>query len=239
MPKRMNRTHLITHLLPQSPVSEAYRLLRTNIDFASFNQKRKVLLVTSTGKGEGKTSTSANIATVYAQTHRRVLVIDADMRNPQCQYVFSTSNLSGLSNYLAQESALEACIVETRLPNIHLLPAGAIPPNPAELLTSEYLQQLISAVRVLYDMVSIDTPPVLPVADAVIISQQVDGVLFVVDSQTTNRFLAERAMNIVRKSQTPILGVILNRLPKRDGRYAYDSYYPEPATSRTKSGNEV
>lgn len=231
MPKKMNRTHLITQLLPQSPVSEAYRLLRTNIDFASFNQTRNVLVVTSTVKGEGKTSTCANIAIVYAQTNKRVLVIDADMRNPQCQYVFSASNLSGLSNYLARESNLEASIVKTHLPNIDLLPAGSIPPNPAELLTSEYFEALISAVRALYDMVIIDTPPILPVADAVIISQQVDGVLFVLDSQTTNRFLAERAMNIVRKSQTPILGVILNRLPKRDERYAYDSYYPGPGSS--------
>lgn len=221
-----NRNHVpvsITH--PKSAASEAYRHVRTNIQFSTVANDLKTLTFTSTLPEEGKTSTASNVAVVSAQAGKQVLLIDADLRKPQVHHRFQISNLDGLTNILIRERKFDECVVRSQVPNLDLLPSGPIPPNPSEMLSSRMFAAVVQHCASNYDLVIIDTPPVLSVTDALIVSQLSDGVVFIVDSKKTNRNLAAKAVAALQQVNARLLGVVLNRVGQRDRRYTYSNYY--------------
>lgn len=217
----------ITQISPHSPIAEAFRTIRTNVMFAGVASETNVILVTSTQPGEGKTSTASNLAVVCAQAGHRVLIMDADLRKPQVHYRFKVSNLDGMASALLGTRSLEECIQSTEIPNLSVLPSGAIPPNPSELLSSQAFRSLVDTCREQFDYIIMDSPPVLSVTDALILTSIADGTLFVVDSQRTNRVHAKRAMQSLTQVQARILGVVLNRVSRKskDMYYSYNYYY--------------
>jgi capsular exopolysaccharide synthesis family protein len=217
---------------PRSPITEAYRTIRTNIQFASVTNDIQVILTTSASPSEGKTATSTNLAVVYAQTGKKVLLIDADLRKPQIHQRFRISNLNGLSSVLIKERTLQECVATASTPGLYLLPSGPIPPNPAEMLSSATFAALLKHCREMFDFIIIDTPPVLSVADALIVSSLVDGVVFVVDAKTTSRTVAKKAVQALEKVNAKILGVVLNRVQKKAADYYYYHYYSSDESVR-------
>jgi capsular exopolysaccharide synthesis family protein len=211
---------------PQSPITEAYRTIRTNLQFASAVDDIKVVLMTSALPSEGKTSTVSNTAVVTAEAGKRVLLIDADMRKPQVHQRFQISNLRGLSTVLIREGGLEDCIAPSQTEGLFLLPSGPIPPNPSELLASKRFAELIQDCQEQFDLILIDSPPVLSVSDALVLTRTADGVVFVLDAQGTNRKLAQKAVGALQQINARILGVVLNRVKHEPGNsYYYYQYY--------------
>lgn len=163
--------NLITLKNPKSPSSEAYRTLRTNIQFSSFDKKAQVVFITSSGPGEGKSTVAANLAVVMAESGSRTILVDCDQRKPRVHKNFNLSNVKGLSNYLAGEADFESCINETSINNLAIMTSGVRPPNPAELLGSKKMVEFVDSLRQKYDFVILDTPPVLMVTDAQLLSR--------------------------------------------------------------------
>src|SRR5690606_33804742 len=170
---------------PKSPVSEQYRSIRTNLQFASIDHPITSLVITSSGPSEGKSLTAANVATTFAQQGKKVLLVDADMRKPTVHYTFRIENTKGLSNYLIGENKLEDITQETQVENLYVITCGPIPPNPSEMLSSKRMQQFVEEGKELFDLVIFDTPPVLAVTDPAIMSKYCDGVLLVIRSKAT------------------------------------------------------
>ena len=160
----------------RSPISEAYRMLRTNIQFTTLDSEEKILVITSAGMQEGKSTTVANLAFAIAENDKKVLVIDCDMRRPMMHRIFTISNVEGLSNYLIGQSELDKVIFPIEK-NLYVLPSGTIPPNPSELLGSQRMKDFLEKIKQEYDYLLIDTPPVLAVTDAQILSTLSNGVL--------------------------------------------------------------
>ena len=215
--------HLITKLNPRSPISEQYRTIRTNLEFTSVDEELRSMLVTSSGPGEGKSMTTANLAVVYAQQGKKVLLIDADLRKPTVHYTFRLDNLRGLSNILIGEMRLEDATVSSDIDNLDIVTCGPIPPNPSELLGSRMMGTLLEQALTLYDMVIFDTPPVLAVTDAQILANIVDGALLVVRSAETEYEEAIKAKEALQPAKGKLLGVILNDREKGDTNNYY--YY--------------
>lgn len=213
--------HLITKLNPRSPISEQYRTIRTNLQFASVDDPLETILVTSSSPAEGKSMTVANLAVVYAQQDKRVLLIDADLRKPTVHYTFRLNNIRGLSNILAGETKLEDTVVQSDIDGLDVLSSGPIPPNPSELLGSRRMAMMIEETRENYDIILIDTPPVLAVPDAQILANYVDGTLLVVRSGQTEYEAAIKAKASLEKSQGKLLGTVLNDREKT----AENTYY--------------
>ncbi|WP_217586484.1 CpsD/CapB family tyrosine-protein kinase [Lentibacillus saliphilus] len=214
---------LITKLNPRSPVSEQYRTIRTNLQFSSVDENMQTIMLTSSGPGEGKSMTAANLAVVYAKQDKKVLLIDADLRKPTVHYTFGLNNLSGLSNVLVGESNLEDAISMTDVPGLEVMSCGPIPPNPSELLGSKRMKALIQHARQSYDMIIFDTPPVLAVTDAQILANQCDGALLVVRSKVTDTEGAKKAVELLSAGDTKILGTVLNDVEAKNSNYYY--YY--------------
>ncbi|QYA44590.1 CpsD/CapB family tyrosine-protein kinase [Macrococcoides bohemicum] len=211
---------------PKSVISEQIRTLRTNILFTSADVKIKKMLVTSSEQGEGKSTISANLAVSFAQAGYRTLLVDADLRKPTQHKIFEQMNVKGLSNLIAGQVLLEETINPNVLPGLDLLTSGPVPPNPAELLGSLAMEDLLIKLSEMYDLVLLDTPPVLAVADSQILGNLVDGSLLVVNSEFTHRDKVVDAKNQLDKSSSKTLGIILNDLDKKDdGDYYY--YYGE------------
>ncbi|HLS10215.1 CpsD/CapB family tyrosine-protein kinase [Lentibacillus sp.] len=221
--KNSKMRHLITNLNPRSPVSEQYRTVRTNIQFSSVDNLLQAILVTSAGPGDGKSMTTANLAVVYAQQGKRVLLIDADMRKPTMHYTFRLDNLKGLSNVLVGESPLTETIAPSDVDNLDVLSCGPIPPNPSELLASEKMARTIEEARNIYDVILFDTPPVLAVTDAQVLANLCDGSLLVARSKQTEYEAAQNAIQALQAGNTKILGTILNDMTKKESNYYY--YY--------------
>lgn len=213
--------HLITKLNPRSPISEQYRTIRTNLQFASVDDPLKSILVTSSSPSEGKSMTVANLAVVYAQQEKRVLLIDADLRKPTVHYTFRLNNIRGLSNVLAGETKLEDTVVYSDIDHLELLSSGPVPPNPSELLGSRRMDMMLEEARGIYDVILIDTPPVLAVPDAQILGNFVDGMLLVVRSDQTEYEAAIKAKEALEHSKGKLLGTVLNDREKT----AANSYY--------------
>lgn len=213
--------HLITQLNPLSPISEQYRTIRTNIQFSSVDQELKSILVTSSGPGEGKSMTTANLATVYAQQGKRVLLVDADLRKPTVHYTFRLDNLKGLSNVLIGEEGLENVINRSHVENLFVISSGPIPPNPSELLGSKKMNAFINEATSVFDMIIFDTPPVLAVTDAQLLANYVDGSILVVRSKDTEYEAAIRAKEALEPAKAKLLGAVLNDRDKK----AIDYYY--------------
>ncbi|MBB3110571.1 capsular exopolysaccharide synthesis family protein [Paenibacillus phyllosphaerae] len=223
MSKLENKRPLISLLNPKSPVAEAYRSVRTNIDFSSLDTSMQVVMVTSATPGEGKSTTIGNLAVVYAQADKRVLLIDADMRKPTVHHTFRLSNRVGLSSVISRQAEVKAAIQETDIPNLFTLPSGPIPPNPSEMLGSNRMTTLIDELRGQFDLILIDTPPVLAVTDAQIMATKSDGVLLVLEAGRVKRDMALKAKQQMMQVKANIIGVVLNNVKKKnsEGYYYY------------------
>ena len=216
---------LITDINPKSPISESYRTLRTNIEFSSIDETIQVIMCTSSGPSEGKSTTGTNIAVVSAQSEKKTLIIDADLRKPTMHHTFGLSNRQGLTNILSSQGTWKELIKETRIKNLYLLPAGPIPPNPSEILASKRMTALLDELRKEFDMIIIDTPPALAVTDAQIVASKVDGVILVVDSGNVKREAAMKMKSNIEHVGAKILGVVINNVERTSDEYYYYYYY--------------
>ncbi|WP_336790615.1 CpsD/CapB family tyrosine-protein kinase [Paenibacillus sp. MMO-177] len=225
MSQSESKRRLITVVNPRSPVSETYRTLRTNIEFAAIDSAMQVIMVSSAGPGEGKSTTIANLAVAFSQSDRKVVLIDADMRKPTAHKTFQISNRFGLSSVISQQSTLQEVIQSTDVPNLDVITAGPIPPNPAEMLASKRMTALLDELRTMYDIVLVDTPPLLAVTDAQIAATKSDGVVLVVDQGRVKRQFAQKAIQNLQNVNARILGVVLNNVKRRSNEEAYYYYY--------------
>lgn len=214
---------LITHESPRSPISEQYRTLRTNIEFSSIDEPIRTILVSSTAPGEGKSTTAANLAIVFAQQGKKALIVDTDLRNPTVHYTFRLANTRGLTNILTKQSTLDEAIQPTFIKDVFVLTCGPIPPNPAELIGSESMTQFIHNVSAEFDIVIFDTPPILAVTDAQILANKVDGSILVFSSGTTQIDAAIKAKEVMSNAKAKLLGAVLNKKKAKDSQYYY--YY--------------
>jgi capsular exopolysaccharide synthesis family protein len=214
---------LIASLDPKSPISEQYRTIRTNIQYSSIDNEIHTIMVSSSGPGEGKSTSAANLAVVFAQLGKKVLLVDADLRKPTAHRTFGVNNLFGFTTVLTKQATLEKTVIETEEKDLFLLTSGPVPPNPAELLSSKSMEQFIEGARKLFDYIIFDTPPLLAVADPQIIANKVDGSIFVVSSGKTEIELAKKAKELLDNAQSKMLGVILNNKEMKNNDYYY--YY--------------
>lgn len=220
-PANQSVRQLITKLNPRSPISEQFRTIRTNLQFTAVDEDLDTMLVTSAGPAEGKSSTVANLAIVFAQQEKSVLLIDADLRKPTVHYTFRVDNRRGLSSVLVGETTLEEALTKSDIPNLDILSSGPIPPNPSELLGSNKMRNLIEEAKAIYDLIIFDTPPVLAVTDAQILANIVDGSLLVVRSKQTDQDSALKAKEHLEPAQSKLLGVVLNDVEKTKDQYYY------------------
>ncbi|NWQ41091.1 CpsD/CapB family tyrosine-protein kinase [Bacillus sp. EB106-08-02-XG196] len=214
---------LIANLDPKSPISEQYRTIRTNVQYSSIDKELKTLMVTSSGPGEGKSTTAANLAVVFAQLGKKVLLVDADLRKPTVHRSFGVNNLFGFSTVLTKQATLASSILETEEKDLFILTSGPIPPNPAELLSSKSMEQFMEEAKEQFDYVLFDTPPLLAVADPQILANKVDGSIFVVYSGRTQIDQAKKAKELLENAQSKLIGVVLNHKEMRNNDYYY--YY--------------
>lgn len=215
---------LIAHNNPKLPISEQYRLIRTNILFSSVDKQLKTIMVTSPEPAEGKSTTVANLAIVLAQQGKSVLLVDADLRKPSIHYAFHISNIYGLTSVLTKRATIGIAISESYVPHLHVLTSGPIPPNPSELLNSNAMETLIQELQVQFDYVLFDTPPVLAVTDAQVLANKCDGVVMVVASGKTQKEQALKAKELLEKAKSPLLGVVVNGIESSNSEY-YRAYH--------------
>ena len=231
---------LILHSNPKSPVSEAYRVLRTNIQYSSVDKPIKSVVVTSSGPGEGKTTTVTNMAIAFAQSGAKVLLIDGDLRKPRIHKIFGIASGKGLSNLLITKAELDNYVNQTDIPNLYVLPCGTIPPNPSELLSSNAMRQFMEDICSRYDMVFIDAPPVGAVTDAAVLSTICDGVVIVAASGVVEDYALLRAKELLNNVNANIIGVVLNRIKKSSSAsYHYYYYYYYDTTNKTGETPDV
>jgi polysaccharide biosynthesis transport protein len=205
--------------------SEAIRAVRTNVLFSSADEGARTLVVTSAGPGEGKSMFSSNLSVSLAQAGQRVLHIDADMRRPRVHEIFEASQQPGLSNLLVGDCKPSEAVRKTAVQNLWILPAGMIPPNPAELLGSKRCTDYFTTLREHFDWVVIDSPPVLAVADASVLSNAATGVIFVVGADQTSRQTAKAAIEQLHSVGARLIGAVLNRADVQRNPYYYSAYY--------------
>ncbi|MDO6850359.1 CpsD/CapB family tyrosine-protein kinase [Priestia megaterium] len=217
------KRRLLAHNSPKDPVAEQYRTIRTNIQFSGTDEEIKSLLLTSSGPSEGKSTTAANLAAVYAQQGMNVLLIDGDLRKPTAHYTFRLENHTGLTNVLTKQSQLGQAVQSTEVPNLYVLTSGPIPPNPSELLASKQMGEVLAEMKERFDMVIFDTPPILAVADAQILANQVDASLLIVSSSKTEKDAALKAKELLTQAKSKLLGAVLNNRKMEEGNYYY--YY--------------
>jgi succinoglycan biosynthesis transport protein ExoP len=238
---------LVTQARPQSQMAESYRALRTSLLLSNLGTPPKVIMVTSARPQEGKTTTSINTSIVLAQKGVRVLLIDADLRRPSVHKTLGMGPRSGLSNVLTGSATLENVITRSPiLSNLFILPAGTPPPNPAELLASSNMRDLLADLREKYDHIIIDTPPTLSVTDAVVLSQRMDAIILVIRSSQTTKQALRRARDILMQVNAKITGVLLNAVDLTSPDYYYyyeyqgkyhDSYYREDGAEETAAAD--
>lgn len=223
----MAEIDFITHYDSRSPVSEAYRAIRTNLQFAGAGKQLKTLAFTSAVPGEGKSTTVANLAIVMGQDDKHILLIDCDMRKPVIHRRFGLLN-RGLSNCFAEDLPLKEVIQADVFPNLDVVTSGPVPPNPAELLGSKKMKALLQEAAEAYDYVFLDMPPVLAVTDAALMSSQVDGTVLILGSGDISPDEGKQAKSLLEKVHANILGVILNKVPQHHkSGYYYYYYYDE------------
>lgn len=219
---------LITKADPKSGITEQYRTVRTNLKFSFLDPNFKTLAIMSALPSEGKSTVSANLAVSWAEENKRTLLIDADLRRPTVHRTFKVSNRYGLSNIItSSENTIDISemIDKTEIDNLDVLTSGPIPPNPAELLGSERLSQLLDFLKEKYDFIIIDAPPVDTVTDGQIVSTRADGVALVVPQGVATKDAVIRAVNLLKRVNANILGVIMNRFNDQDAGSYYGGYY--------------
>lgn len=223
MEKQLN---MIAHMDPKSPLVEAYRMLRTNLQFSHIDRELKTLAITSATTNEGKSTVVTNLAIVLAQAGNEVLVIDCDFRNPTQHKHFERSNRVGFSNCIANHEDVRQVIQQTDIDGVHVIAVGAIPPNPSELLGARSVQGILDLLKREYDYILIDTPPILPVTDAAVIGAKVDGVILLIEYDTIPPSLLKEAKARLTNPNINLLGAVLSKVDINSGnRYEYYHYY--------------
>ncbi|PTL37913.1 CpsD/CapB family tyrosine-protein kinase [Alkalicoccus saliphilus] len=216
---------LITEFDKRSPISEQFRTLRTNIQFASVDRQLKTIMVTSSSPGEGKSTTVANLSIVLAQQGNKILLVYTDLRKPTVHFSFQVPNQIGFTNVVTGQALLSAAVFQTSIENVDVLPSGPIPPNPSELLGSKKMKAFMEDVSKKYDYVIFDAPPVNAVTDPQILSGLVDGTVLVIRSGKTEEEHAQKAVDSLKKVEANILGAVLNDRSMEESQYYY--YYGE------------
>jgi len=217
--------HLVTAKAPKSPPAEAYRTLRSNINFSLLDEPAKTILVTSAGAGEGKTMTVANLGVVMAQAGQSVLLIDSDMRRPELHRYLENDSAPGLTNALAGDASVAEIIHDTSVPNLRLVPSGPLPPNPAELLGSEKMDELLEKLRERADVCILDSPPVLALTDGMILASKADQTILVAESGRVTKDAFREMKRLIENARGTILGVVINKMRPSSGDYYYYYYY--------------
>jgi tyrosine-protein kinase Etk/Wzc len=229
---------LVTHYSPKSPISEAFRTLRTNIHFADPDQKVHTLLITSAGPSEGKSTIVSNLALTFANNGRRTLLIDCDLRKPNVQNIFEINRDPGLTTLLLGEKPWNEVVRPSQIENLSILPSGPIPPNPTELLGSQHMKDVIAMLGEHFDFLLFDSPPVIAVTDAAILSSVVDATLLVVELGRSRGTAVNRAIDLLSKVNANLLGVVTNNIfagYRYDyGYYSYYYYYAESGQKKKR-----
>lgn len=207
---------------PKSVISEAYKVLRTNIQYSAFDEYIKTIVVTSAEAGEGKTTVSGNLALSFAQIDKKVIIVDCDLRKPSLHKNFKISNLTGVSEILIGKLKLEE-VVQKHHDNFDILTSGKIPPNPSEMLSSNMMSELIETLKSKYDIVILDSAPIHLVTDAQILSTKVDGTILVIRAQKTNKEVIIEAKNLLKQVGANIIGTVLHSVENTKGKYS--EYY--------------
>jgi len=215
--------------------SEAFRGIRTNVLFSSAQEGSRSIVVTSTAPGEGKSMVASNLAISLAQAGQRVLLIDADMRKPKSQDIFGIAQEPGLSNVLVGNAKASESVRKSMVSGLWVLPAGRIPPNPAELLGSARFRDFVTSLKDHFDWVIVDSPPVMAVTDASLIAHLASGVVFVVGSEMTSRHAAKRALDQLEHANAKFVGAVLNRVDLKHNAYYYSQYYRREYTAYYES----
>lgn len=223
----MSNYELVTWHNPRSPIAETYRMLRTNIKFMDLDGNIKAILITSTGQNEGKSLTASNLAISMAQNNNRVLLIDADLRKPVLHDIFKVASSPGITEVLLGHAELPSALKETDVENLSILTSGHLPPNPAEIVGSGKMKQLIREAGRLADIVIIDSPPLMPVTDAALLATAADGVLLVIARGLIRINQVIKAKNIILNSKARLLGMVFNKSGSEAGGsyYYYSNYY--------------
>ncbi|MGE5627293.1 MAG: CpsD/CapB family tyrosine-protein kinase [Solirubrobacterales bacterium] len=219
----MGKLNLITVNDSRSPISEAYKTLRTNMQFSSYDKQVQTIVITSSGPGEGKSTVSSNLAVVFAQSGHKTILIDCDLRRSKLHRIFQISNNKGLSNFLAGQCNEDEIINSTPVDNLSVIPSGTRPPNPSELLASNKMQSFLEKLKEEYQYIILDTPPVIMVTDAQVLSRYSEGVVLVICADQVDRGAAIRSKELLLKVNARILGVVLNKV-KSSGKGYYDRY---------------
>lgn len=242
--KDRSQTQLISVTKPNSPAAEAYRSLRTSVQFLGLERNLQVVQLTSPSASEGKTTTLANLGVAIARAGQRVVVVDCDLRRPRLMDFFGVSNHIGFTSVLLGESPLSAALQQVPgEPRLFVLASGPLPPNPSELLATRRTDEVVAALRADFDVVLIDSPPVLPVTDAAVLSRVVDGTLLVSTVRTTKKKALVRAVEALRQVDAPIIGAVLNGLSAESAysaSYTYHHYSAAPGqeSSRRRRGRK-
>ncbi len=225
MQRSISERILIMERNPYSTVSEAYRLLRTNLEFCSPDHPLKSVVITSSVAQEGRTTTAINLAVAFAHKELNVLLIDADLRNPVIHKLFNKHNRGGLTTVLAKQSSIADMVQDTSIANLSVLTAGPISPNPSEMLSAIRMTELMEELKAVYDMIILDTPPVSHVTDAAVVAAKSDGVLLVASAGKVKKQAILKAKAALNHVQANLLGVVLNDVkPKRSkGRNTYEA----------------
>ncbi|MDK2976934.1 MAG: protein-tyrosine kinase [Candidatus Marinimicrobia bacterium] len=220
------QSRLITHFDPKSPVSEAYRSMRTNIELSGVDKPIKSVVITSAGPGEGKSTTIANLAIAFAQMEQKTLLVDTDMRRPVLQKVFKVPRVPGIADVITGSNTLEECIHKTSVENLYILPSGNLPPNPSEMLGSKKMREIYQTLSGQYDKIFFDAPPIIAVTDASLLARLCDGLVVVVKSGVTHDEALDQVQNIVQQIKLPLLGAVINAItPKHMKGGSYYYYY--------------
>jgi capsular exopolysaccharide synthesis family protein len=236
--EKAEKRKIITLEDPKSPVSEAYRTLRTNLRFASLDKEIKTLVVTSAIAGEGKSMTTVNLATALAQAGSKVLLIDADFRRPSLHKIARKPNADGLADVLINKTDYRKSVKSSSSENLDLLFSGLIPPNPSELLSSKSMLKFIEETKEDYDYLIFDTPPVALVTDAAILSNEVDATILITSVGMVDYDVAQRAVELLENANANIIGSVLNEIPIGKGGYSYYKYYSSYYGEYEKTGSK-
>ncbi|TET24363.1 MAG: polysaccharide biosynthesis tyrosine autokinase [Candidatus Cloacimonadota bacterium] len=231
---------LITHQKPRSHISESYRSLRTNLQFASVDGGIKTVVVTSPAPREGKTLTASNLAIAQAQAGRKTLLLDTDLRRPMIHRLFNLKKEDGISKVLTGELKLDDAIKKTDIENLSVITSGPIPPNPSELLASRKMKDVLKELRGKFDKIVMDSPPLIAVTDPIVLGKEVDGMVFVVRSGKTVREIAEKSLDNAKFAKIKLLGCVLNDVDVRHiyGSYNYYYYYYYYSEDEGKKGKK-
>ena len=229
---------LISIKNPKSPISEAYRGIRTSIEFSNVDEDLKTIVVTSTKQNEGKSTVLANLAVSFANLDKKVLILEGDLRNPSVHKMFGVSNIRGITDVLVSNKNFAECVHCTDVNNLHILTGGPIPPNPSEMLASKKMNEFVESLKEHYDYIFIDAPPIGVVTDAGIISTYTDGCIFVVGANDVDIEHAKIAKEKLESIGANILGTVLNKMELTGtDNYYYNYYYQEQNENKMSRRN--